>query len=66
MILEESIKLIVHGFVPLRVFGSSCEVDGFEIMGEVRGGGEQSFWERIFDGVVGRYFGFEDVVFGSG
>jgi hypothetical protein len=42
------------------------EACGFRIMGEVRGGGEQSFWERISDGAVGWYFGFDDVVFGSG
>ena len=66
LILEESIKLIVHSFAPLRIFGSICEAGGFGIMGEVRGGGEQSFWEWISYGAIGWCFGFENIMFGSG
>jgi hypothetical protein len=40
LIFEKGIKLNIHGFSPLRVFGSSDEAHGFMVSGDCSGGGE--------------------------
>ena len=66
LILEKCIKLNVHCFTPLGVFGGSGEASRFGVKRVLGGGSKQRLKEGISDGAIGWDFRFCDVMFGAG
>ena len=66
LISEKCIKLGVHCFTPLGVFGGSGEASGFGVKRGRSGGGKQCLREGISGGAICWDFRFCDVIFGVG